>query len=200
MVNRAIVALGAGEARAARADLAAAARAGSARAYEGLALLESRRGRWAEAAELFEEALRLITESGGAAEGGEETERSRTLRGRLLLGAGVSFLMERNLESALRRLDEAVVIRKDCSQTLFNRAVARVVARQWDLAEKDLRLCVSRLPLEPQAWLLKSETVVAQQMVGRTREALTDYANALLLQDWHEEQRAARRAGLVLDG
>ena len=51
-----------------------------------------------------------------------------------------------------------------------------------------------------QAWLLKSETVVAQQMVGRTREALTDYANALLLQDWHEEQRAARRAGLVLDG
>ena len=41
---------------------------------------------------------------------------------------------------------------------------------------------------------------VAQQMVGRTREALTDYANALLLQDWHEEQRAARRAGLVLDG
>ena len=35
---------------------------------------------------------------------------------------------------------------------------------------------------------------------GRTREALTDYANALLLQDWHEEQRAARRAGLVLDG
>ena len=47
---------------------------------------------------------------------------------------------------------------------------------------------------------LKSETVVAQQMVGRTREALTDYANALLLQDWHEEQRAARRAGLVLDG
>ena len=42
--------------------------------------------------------------------------------------------------------------------------------------------------------------VVAQQMVGRTREALTDYANALLLQDWHEEQRAARRAGLVLDG
>ena len=107
--------------------------------------------------------------------------------------------MERNLESALRRLDEAVVIRKDCSQTLFNRAVARVVARQWDLAEKDLRLCVSRLPLEPQAWLLKSETVVAQQMVGRTREALTDYANALLLQDWHEEQRAARRAGLVLD-
>ena len=58
-----------------------------------------------------------------------------------------------------------------------------------------------RLPrIYVQAWLLKSETVVAQQMVGRTREALTDYANALLLQDWHEEQRAARRAGLVLDG
>ena len=34
----------------------------------------------------------------------------------------------------------------------------------------------------------------------RGRLALTDYANALLLQDWHEEQRAARRAGLVLDG
>ena len=48
----------------------ATSESGSARAYEGLALLESRRGRWAEAAELFEEALRLITESGGAAEGG----------------------------------------------------------------------------------------------------------------------------------
>ena len=46
----------------------------------------------------------------------------------------------------------------------------------------------------------RARTRELQQMVGRTREALTDYANALLLQDWHEEQRAARRAGLVLDG
>ena len=74
--------------------------------------------------------------------------------------------MERNLESALRRLDEAVVIRKECSQTLFNRAVARVVARQWDLAEKDLRLCVSRLPLEPQvpapSHLYREPTCISQ--------------------------------------
>ena len=37
-------------------------------------------------------------------------------------------------------------------------------------------------------------------MVEPHARGLTDYANALLLQDWHEEQRAARRAGLVLDG
>ena len=74
--------------------------------------------------------------------------------------------------------------------------------RPWRLRGSDVGAAVQlrRCKASSPGPLLKSETVVAQQMVGRTREALTDYANALLLQDWHEEQRAARRAGLVLDG
>ena len=52
--------------------------------------------------------------------------------------------------------------------------------------------CVATLPLEAEAWLHKSTAVVRQQ-AGRTREGLVDYANALLLADFHAEQSRAAK-------
>ena len=129
-----------------------------------------------------------------AAEGGTEPAgargpafRARAARGRALLGAGVAYAMERQLGKALERLDAAVALRADCGRTLFNRGVLHLLLEQWEPAELDLLGCVAKLPLESEAWRHKHTAVVKQGAVGRTREALIDYANALLLTDFFKE-------------
>ena len=132
---------------------------------------------------------------GGAADGAASELRGpafykRAARGRVLLGAGVAYAMMRKLGEALQRLNEAVELRPQCGRTRFNRGVVHLLLERWEEAEADLLGCVAKLPLEAEAWLHKSTAVVRQQ-AGRKREALIDYANALLLADFHTEQHAA---------
>ena len=113
--------------------------------------------------------------------------RARAARGRALLGAGVAYAMEKQLGKALERLDAAVALRAHCGRTLFNRGVLHLLLEQWEPAELDLLGCVAKLPLESEAWRHKHTAVVKQGAVGRKREALIDYANALLLTDFFKE-------------
>ena len=80
-----------------------------------------------------------------------------------------------------------MALRPHCGRTLFNRGVLHLMLERWEEAERDLLACVSKLPLEAEAWRHKHTAVVKQQ-AGRKREALIDYANALLLADFHAEQ------------
>ena len=48
-------------------------------------------------------------------------------------------------------------------------------------AERDLLSCVTKLPLEPEAWRHKHTALVRQGAVGRTREALLGLLCGLLL-------------------
>ena len=80
-----------------------------------------------------------------------------------------------------------MALRAHCGRTCFNRGVLHLLLEQWEDAERDLLSCVTKLPLEPEAWRHKHTALVRQGAVGRTREALVDYANALLLTDFFTE-------------
>ena len=57
-----------------------------------------------------------------------------------------------------------------------------LLLERWERAELDLLGCVAKLPLESEAWRHKHPAIVKQGgRGGRKREALIDYANALLL-------------------
>ena len=64
--------------------------------------------------------------------------RARAARGRALLGAGVAYAMEGQLDTALERLDGAVALRAHCGRTCFNRGVLHLLLEQWEDAERDL--------------------------------------------------------------
>ena len=55
--------------------------------------------------------------------------------------------------------------------------------------------CVKLLPMLAEAWLRKSDAVLAQE-TGRKREVLMDYANALLIMD-HASDKAEVEAAVA---
>ena len=133
------------------------------------------------------------TPSGRASRGASgSSTRHSTLRGRAALGAGVCHLQLRELEAARARLSEAVALRPRCGRTLYNRGVLHMIAERWEEAERDLRHCLKRMPLNAEAWMRKSVAIGQQASIvesGRKRQLLVDYANALLILDHHELQR-----------
>ena len=184
--------------------------------YEGaLALLDADDERFAvSGTALTTEALVLVPRARAAAAaaaepsagGGDEAfaksdagslARLRALRGRAALGAGVAHLRLGRSDAAARRLHEAVALRPHCARTHFDRGVLHMLAGAWEPAERDFGATLKLMPLNAEAWLRKSQSVVSQESIveaGRKRQVLVDYANALLILDYHEEQQEAVRA------
>jgi len=124
--------------------------------------------------------------------------RQRHLRGRAALGSGVAHLCLRNMEVATGRILEAATLRNSCGRTAFDRAVLRMVCQRWEEAERDLIRCVQLMPMCVEAWLRKCQAIVRQD-AGRKKQVLIDYANALLIADWQQEQRQMDREARIAD-